>query len=146
MKRVHATTSLEEAELVCIALRDAGIEPLLENRGSSFSAVEFPTAAVPLGVCVPDREAGRAAVVIQDALSARSAPVTEEERGFQRRVLESRRRWRWQWGLAFLLPMALLVAANGMAGGWRVAGLTAGLTLTFVALCLLPVLWARMRR
>ena len=68
MKRIFSTASRQEAELLCAALRDRGIDSFLENE-----AVGLVTPAVPLVVSVDDPRAEEALQVLREILSKRGA-------------------------------------------------------------------------
>ncbi len=124
MKRVHVTTSLEEAEAIRIALRDAGVESILENEHAAFSAVEMPTSAIPLGILVRDEEAARAAILIHELRQQEATPpgpIADEDRRFQQKLAASRRRSRWLWGIAFVVPFVLSFVAVCALRLWEVA-------------------------
>jgi hypothetical protein len=72
MKRVYATGSLQEAELLRVLLRQNGIESLLENEFSSN--VALGAASVPLIVTVSDADEPGAIHVIRKYLAKREKP------------------------------------------------------------------------
>ena len=73
---VHSTTDLVEAETVRILLEGRGIEAEVQNRNSSFSAIELPTSAAPFLITVPAADAPEASKIIQETQKSRSIQPT----------------------------------------------------------------------
>jgi len=108
MKRVYATVDRVEAEVLCALLRDAGIEPALDD-----SAVGL--APAPVGIHVRDEDAASAAEVLarhfeKDAKDSEADPEApeplppEEAAQFEERVAKGRVRlgfWVDLIGIAF---------------------------------------------
>ncbi len=67
MKRVYSTSSLQEAELLRVFLRQNGIESILENEFSSN--VALGASSVPLIVTVADHDEDGAIHVIRKHLA-----------------------------------------------------------------------------
>jgi len=72
MKRVYSTSSLQEAELLRVFLRQNGIESILENEFSSLMVTMTPT--VPLIITVADEDADGAVHVIRKHLAKLEKP------------------------------------------------------------------------
>lgn len=72
MKRIYATSSLQEAELLRVFLRQNGIESLLENEFTSN--VTLSPTAVPFIITVSDRDEPGAVHVIRKHLAKREKP------------------------------------------------------------------------
>jgi len=70
MKRVYSTSSLQEAELLRVFLRQNGIESILENEFSSLMVTMTPT--VPLIITVSDEDADGAVHVIRKHLAKKN--------------------------------------------------------------------------
>ena len=72
MKRIYSTSSLQEAELLRVFLRQNGIESILENEFSSLMVTMTPT--VPLIITVSDEDADGAVHVIRKHLAKLEKP------------------------------------------------------------------------
>jgi hypothetical protein len=77
MKRVYRGLSLEEAEFLRMALRDAGIESILENEQAALYSELTPMGA-PFGIIVADDHAETAAKVIGEVLQSRKDARIDE--------------------------------------------------------------------
>lgn len=73
MKRVYSTSSLQEAELLRVFLRQNGIESIIENEYSSLMVTMSPT--VPLIITVGDDDLDGAVHVIRKHLAKREKPT-----------------------------------------------------------------------
>lgn len=73
MKRIYSTSSLQEAELIRVFLRQNGIESILENEFSSMY-VAMGSSSVPLIVTVSDHDADGAVHVIRKHLARNEKP------------------------------------------------------------------------
>lgn len=71
MKRVYSTSSLQEAELLRVFLRQNGIESMLENENSFLFVT--PSATVPLILTVADEDLDGAVHVIRKHLAKRQS-------------------------------------------------------------------------
>jgi hypothetical protein len=71
MKRVYSTSSLQEAELLRVFLRQNGIESMLENEHSFLVVTPGPT--VPLIITVSDEDMDGAVHVIRKHLARRQS-------------------------------------------------------------------------
>lgn len=71
MKRVYSTSSLQEAELLRVFLRQNGIESMLENENSFLFVT--PSACVPLIISVDDEDLDGAVHVIRKHLARRQS-------------------------------------------------------------------------
>jgi len=69
MKRVYSTSSLQEAELLRVFLRQNGIESMLENENSFLFVT--PSATFPLIIAVADEDLDGAVHVIRKHLAKR---------------------------------------------------------------------------
>src|SRR5437762_9412680 len=67
MKKVLATASFQQAEMIRTALRENGIETFLENEGS-MSIIGVPLPMTPLILTVSDDDAESAAEMIAEIL------------------------------------------------------------------------------
>jgi hypothetical protein len=76
MRRVYSTSSLQEAELLRVFLRQNGIESMLENE-HSFLVVTWGTT-VPLIITVDDQDADGAIHVIRKHLARQQAPPAKD--------------------------------------------------------------------
>lgn len=96
MKRVYATTDPIEAEVLRALLRDAGVESMLENRGSADFAIGMSTSAVPLGTGVSDEDAQEAVDILARHIGHRPPEGPPDPRppnpSARRRARSSRRR------------------------------------------------------
>ena len=72
MKRIYSTSSLQEAELLRVFLRQNGIESILENEFSSLMVTMTPT--VPLIITVSDEDEDGAVHVIRKHLAKLEKP------------------------------------------------------------------------
>ncbi len=70
MKRIYSSLSLEEAEFLRMALRDHGIESVLENAGAALYTELCPISA-PFGIIVRTKDVEAAVAVIQNVLDQR---------------------------------------------------------------------------
>jgi hypothetical protein len=106
VKAVLTTTSLAEAHAALARLDAAGIEGILENEEGAFTAIGFPTPAIPLVLAVRDEDAAEAARVLAEAVPAPddgeppAALPSEEDAAFAERVRRSREAARRGWILA----------------------------------------------
>ena len=71
MKRVYGTSSLQEAELIRVFLRQNGIESILENEFSSN--VAMGASSLPLIITVSDQDEPGAIHVIRKHLAKKNA-------------------------------------------------------------------------
>jgi hypothetical protein len=76
MKRLYSTSSLQEAELLRVFLRQNGIESMLENE-HSFLVVTSGTT-VPLIITVADEDLDGGVHVIRKHLARQQAPPAKE--------------------------------------------------------------------
>jgi hypothetical protein len=72
MKRIHSTSSPQEAELLRVFLRQNGIDSILENEFSSLMVTMTPT--VPMIITVADEDADGAVHVIRKHLAKLEKP------------------------------------------------------------------------
>lgn len=72
MKSVYSTGSQMDAQMLCVLLRQNGIEPTLENEFSSLMVAMSPT--VPLIISVADEDADGAVHVIRKHLARLEKP------------------------------------------------------------------------
>jgi hypothetical protein len=75
---VHSTTVSMEAQFVRLALVDHGIDCVVENEGAAEYAIGLPSAAAPLLLTVPAKQAETARQLVAAALRTMKLPVSRE--------------------------------------------------------------------
>jgi hypothetical protein len=76
---VHSTTAPMEAEFVRMALVDHGIACTIENEIAVGWVIGMPTAAAPLLLSVPEKQAETARQLVAAALRTMKLPPSEEQ-------------------------------------------------------------------